>query len=115
MARPPIEIDWAKVDDFLAAGSPGAEVAGYFGIHPNTFYLKAEAHYEMSFSEVLQQKRSKGNALIRAQQFAKSIGLTKKGDNMMLIWLGKNRLDQNDNDQSAVASVTIHITDYSKA
>ena len=109
------EIDWDQVDDLLTAGCKGTEVAAFLGIHPDTFYGRVESKYGLGFSAYLQQKRSKGDALIRAQQFAKSIGLTKKGDNMMLIWLGKNRLEQNDNDQKFDGAITINTIDYSKA
>ncbi len=115
MSRPGVIIDWDKADDLLTAGCMGTEVAAFFGIHPETFYRRVEEQFGIGFTEYLQKKRSKGDALIRAQQFAKSIGLTKKGDNMMLIWLGKNRLNQNDNDQKFDSAITIHAIDYSKA
>lgn len=115
MSRPEIKIDWAIVDDLLTSGCLGTEVAAYFAMHPDTFYRRVEEKHGMGFTDFLQQKRSKGDALIRAQQYAKSIGITKKGDNMMLIWLGKNRLNQNDNEQSIDHSITIHSIDYSKA
>lgn len=115
MSRPEIKIDWKIADDLLTAGCLGTEVAAYFGMHPETFYDRVQKQYKIGFTEYMQQKRSHGDALIRAQQFAKSIGITKKGDNMMLIWLGKNRLNQNDNDQKFDGAITIHSIDYSKA
>lgn len=115
MARPEATIDWDKVDDLLTAGCLGTEVAAFLGMHPETFYDRVVKKHGIGFTEYMQQKRSKGEALIRAQQFAKSIGLTKKGDNMMLIWLGKNRLNQNDNDQKFEGAITIKAIDYSKA
>ena len=94
---PEAYIDWKRVDELLESGSPGTEVAAYFGIHPDTLYLRAKSHYGMGFSDYLHQKRSSGEAKIRYQQFAKAIGLDAKGDNTMLIWLGKARLQQREN------------------
>lgn len=96
MSRPEKPIDWKKVDDFLIAGCLGNEVAAYFDMHPNTFYDRVVSKYNMSFTEYQSSKRSHGEALLRAVQYAKAIGTTKDGDNTMLIWLGKNRLGQKD-------------------
>lgn len=90
------ELDWDKVDELLIAGCIGTEIAGYFGIHPNTLYRKVEEEKKVSFGVYLQEKRSKGDSLLRAHQYKKAIGLTDKGDNTLLIWLGKNRLKQRD-------------------
>lgn len=88
------KIDWEKVDYLLISGCPGTEVAGNLGIHPETLYRKVQEEKNMGFSEYLQQKRSSGKALIRAQQFAKALGKTEAGDTTLLIWLGKTSLEQ---------------------
>lgn len=103
MVRPLAEIDWVKADELMIAGSDGVEIAGYFGIHPDTFYKHVEKEKGVGFSAYLQQKRSKGDALIRAKQFSKALGLTTEGDNTLLIWLGKARLKQTEE------STLIHI------
>jgi len=95
--RPEIQIDMKKVDDLLLAGCKGTEVAAYFGVHHDTLYDRVLKEKGMQFSQYSAEKRQKGESLLRAQQFAKALGVTKEGDNMMLIWLGKNRLDQTDN------------------
>lgn len=97
MARPEIDIDWRKADDLMIAGCSGIEVAAYLGINKNTFYERVEKDKGMRYQDYLAKMRSKGDSLLKAQQFAKALGSTKNGDNMMLIWLGKNRLDQYDN------------------
>lgn len=94
-----IEIDWKVVDDLFIAGCPGTEVAGRIGCHPDTLYKRIEDKYDTAYSAYLQEKRSKGDALLRAHQYAKALGLTDKGDNTLLIWLGKCRLKQRDTDQ----------------
>lgn len=91
-----VQIDLKKVDDLLTAGCSGLQIAGTFGCHEDTLYRRISDAYGMSFSAYAAKKRSKGEALIKAQQFAKALGLSKAGDNMMLIWLGKNMLGQLD-------------------
>ena len=108
MSRPQIEIDWQLVDDFLMSGSPGTEVASFFSMHPNTFYDRVVDKYKMSFTEYLQQKRSSGEAMLRKQQMHKALGLTKEGDNTLLIWLGKQRLNQSETPQEiSIAKETV--------
>jgi hypothetical protein len=112
LSRPEVTIDWKKADELMLSGCPGTEVAAYFGIHPNTFYRRVEEHYNMSYSDYSSEKKSKGEALIRAQQFAKALGLTEKGDNTLLIWLGKNRLKQKDKEdaiESSDKSITLKV------
>lgn len=91
MPRPKANIDWEKVGQLVAAGCDGVQVAAYFGIHPNTLYLACEEEYKISFSDFLQEKRSKGDAMILASQFEAAI---RDKDRTMLIWLGKQRLGQ---------------------
>jgi hypothetical protein len=90
--RPEKEVDWEKVDYLLECGCTGTEVAACFDIHPTTFYNKVEAKYNMTFTAYSQQREFTGNALIRVKQHEKAVS----GDNMMMIWLGKNRLKQSD-------------------
>src|SRR5580692_2837686 len=106
MSRPEIPIDWKKVDDLMVAGCMRTEIAAYFSMHPTTFYRRVEEQYNMSFTEYLSEKRSKGESILRAHQYAKALGITDKGDNTLLIWLGKTRLDQKEKIDS-ISSITI--------
>ncbi len=103
MSRPEVEIDWKKVDELLIAGCLGTEIAGFFCVHPDTLYRRVLEKYGMGFTDYAQQKKSKGDALFRAHQFAKALGLTTKGDNTLLIWLGKTRLKQRENDSQELS------------
>ncbi len=96
MTKPPINIDWKKVEELLIKGCPGTEIAGFFGIHEDTLYLRVEDKYKMGFSALKQKFRSQGNALLRSQQFDKAMGYTKKGDTQLLLKLGQERLGQKD-------------------
>ncbi len=90
MSRPEKPINWKLVDDLLIAGCLGTEIAAHFDIHPTNFYLRIEQEYGMSFTAYSSEKKQKGDSILRAKQFEKAA----KGDNTMLIWLGKNRMKQ---------------------
>lgn len=76
------------------AGCKGTEICPHFDMHPDTFYRKVEERYSIGFTELCRIKREQGDSLLRETQFYKAIGETDVGDNTMLIWLGKQRLDQ---------------------
>ena len=92
MARPKINIDWEKVDRYLVAGATGTEVAAVLGIHAHTLYDRCKEDHKLSFSDYLLQKKEKGDSMLKLKQFEQAM----EGDRGMLIWLGKNRLDQSD-------------------
>jgi hypothetical protein len=87
-----IKINWNEVDVYLQAGSTGTEVAALFGIHANTLYERCKLEQNCDFSEYRCQKREKGLARIKLQQFEKALN----GDTTMLIWLGKVYLEQSE-------------------
>jgi hypothetical protein len=97
MSRPVIPIDWKIVDQFLEYGCPGTEIAALFGMHPETLYRRTQQEQGIGFTEYSAKKKSKGDAYIRQAQYLKAIGKKEgQGDNVMLIWLGKQRLGQTD-------------------
>ena len=96
LGRPKSNIKWDEVDHLLISGCSGAEIAGFIGVERRTIYERCVDEKGMSFSDYSQLMKAKGNSLLRAQQFAKALGKTDKGDNTLLIWLGKQRLEQRD-------------------
>lgn len=94
MARPEKPIDWERVDELLMAGCKGTEICPHFDMHPETFYRKVEEKYNIGFTAYCALKRSQGDSLLKETQFLKALGLSDKGDNTLLIWLGKVRLEQ---------------------
>lgn len=104
MTRPEIPINWEKVDELLMSGSPGTEIAAFFGMHEETFYNRVEKKFNTGFSVYAAEKRATGEAMLRLHQYQKAVGLTKKGDNTLLIFLGKQRLGQRDNPQEKTVS-----------
>lgn len=92
IGRPQADIDWKKADELLIAGCSGVEIAGYFGILPNTLYSRCLQDNGITFSDYSQSKYSKGESFLRAKQYQ----VAMSGDKTMLVWLGKNRLKQKD-------------------
>lgn len=90
MGRTPKKIDWKLVDKLLISGCNGTEIAPHFDMHYQTFYDRVSQEYSIPFTEYQQLKRAHGHSLLRDKQFEKAMD----GDNTMLIWLGKHRLDQ---------------------
>ena len=95
MARPKVNIDWNKVDKFLEADCEGTEIAAYLGINPNTLYFRCKEDHKVSFSEYLQEKKARGNSLLKVKQFDTAMS----GDKTMMIWLGKQRLGKSEKSQ----------------
>ena len=92
VGRPRAVIDWDKVDKLLMAGCSGVEIAGYYGLHFDSLYKYCRLEKKMNFSEYSTLKKAHGNSLLKAKQFE----IAMAGDKTMLVWLGKNRLDQSD-------------------
>jgi hypothetical protein len=92
MSRPELPIDWEWVDEHLQAGCIGTDIAAKFAMHPTTFYRRVEERFHMSFTQYAQEKKSCGDNLLRKAQFEKALDK----DNTMMVWLGKNRLEQRD-------------------
>lgn len=87
-----MEIDWSQVDKYLKAQCDGVGIAGILGIHPNTLYAKCEEDNKLSFSEYSQIKKAEGKELLRQKQMEVALD----GDKTMLVWLGKQYLEQSD-------------------
>lgn len=78
-------------------------IAATIGVDEGTLRKRCEADNNCSFSEFSQQKRAKGDELLRSKQFQVAMA----GDKTMLIWLGKQRLNQSDkSDTNITADVT---------
>lgn len=92
-------IDWDIVDSLLEAGCDGVHVAAYFGIHPDTLYNRCKDEKGSDFSTYKAEKRAKGDLKLFVAQFDAAV---KDKDRGMMIWLGKQRLDQRDKNDANV-------------
>jgi hypothetical protein len=94
-------IDWAKVDELLLAGCTAEEISSYFGVSSHQFCVRTREQHGMYFSDYRHKMKQKGESILRFQQYAKALGISKEGDNTLLIWLGKQRLGQLETPQEA--------------
>ena len=95
MGRNKIQIKWSKVESMAMAGANGKQIAAALGIHYDTLVTACKRDNNSDFSDYLYTKREKGNNLLLAKQY----DVAMNGDRGMLIWLGKQRLDQSDKQQ----------------
>lgn len=92
MGRPKVEIDWNQVGKMLEAGATAVGIAATFGIDEDTLRKRCPGDNKCTFSEFSQQKKAKGDELLRTAQFKTAMA----GNVTMQIWLGKQRLGQTD-------------------
>lgn len=90
MGRKKIIIDWKKVDKLLQAQCLGSGIATLLGLHPETLYSRCLTDHGISFTDYASEKKGAGKELLRMKQYEKAMG----GDKTMLVWLGKQYLDQ---------------------
>jgi len=90
--RPKADIDWDIVTKYLQAQCEATGIASILGISVDTLYVRCEKDHNMTFSAFAQQKKSEGKELLRNKQFE----LAMSGEKTMLVWLGKQYLEQKD-------------------
>lgn len=90
--KPKLNINWNEVYKLLEAGCSGTEIAAFLGISKMTLYSRSRVDLKRDFSEVKQEYRRRGDSLLRAKQYQMAMA----GDKTMMIFLGKNRLNQAD-------------------
>lgn len=69
------------------------EIADWFACSPDTIDRWVKKTYGVNFAEIYSQKRGRGKVSLRRSQWRLA---TEKLNPTMLIWLGKNLLDQSD-------------------
>jgi hypothetical protein len=90
MGHPNTVIDWKMVDDMLAGGCPGTEIASYLGVCEDTLYRHCQKEKEMTFAAYKHSKASKGEAALRMKAYT----LAMSGNTKVLLHLCKHRLRQ---------------------
>ena len=92
MGRKRIEFDWDMVEKILMSGCTGAQAAAAVGISFDTLNRRCVDQKHTTFADFAAKKRQKGNSMLHAKQFQTAM----EGNTTMLIWLGKQRLGQED-------------------
>lgn len=92
--RPETPIDWDRVDIMLLAGCSVVSIADEFGLSDQTLHLRFKKEFGINFIDYKSKMYIKGCDTLKEAQYKKALGITEKGDNTLLIWLGKCRLKQ---------------------
>lgn len=92
MARPRKEIDWEKASKLAIIFCTAEEIANILGMSFNTLDRRSLEEHGVRFVKWLKQFSDQGRASLRRTQYKKAID----GNVPLLIWLGKNELNQTD-------------------
>jgi len=88
----PIVIDYAIAENAAKIMCTGEEIAGLLDVDYDTLGARIKEKYGTSVSEWLKKYQAHGRASLRRSQFM----VATKGNPAMLIWLGKQHLNQSD-------------------
>lgn len=91
--RNPIEIDWVQVQLYARAGCTGKEIAAAIGMHHDHFYRVVQKQWGEPWVKWGEKYDEIGKAELRLAQHKKAV---EKLNTIMLIWMGKQRLNQYD-------------------
>lgn len=92
MARPRKELSWGDVDKLCGLQCTEEEIAQFLGVSSDTLARSCKRDQRMSFAEYFAQKRGLGRVSLRRAQWQAA----QKGNPTLLIWLGKQYLNQRD-------------------
>lgn len=92
MARPRKPVDWESVEKLCSLQCTEEEIAQFLAISVDTLCRACKRDHEQSFAEYFAQKKGLGKVSLRRAQWQAA----QKGNPTMLIWLGKQYLDQRD-------------------
>ena len=90
MPRPRKNISQSQFETLCGIGCTKTEICAVFDCDEKTLTAWCKRTYKMGFSEAYKTRRDKGNASLRRLQFKEA----EKGNVTMLIWLGKQWLNQ---------------------
>jgi hypothetical protein len=90
--RPTKSINLVELSKLCAMQCTEAEIAGWFDVSVDTIERRVQELTGMSFADYFKQKRGRGKVSIRRKQMQMALD----GNVTMLIWLGKQYLEQKD-------------------
>jgi hypothetical protein len=91
--RPKIEIDWELFENLCRIQCTLEEMTGFLKCSEDTIERAVKRHYKKPFADMVKILMADGRASLRRSQWVAA----GKGNIAMLIWLGKQHLDQRDN------------------
>ena len=92
MGRPKIQISKASFENLCAFWCTLDDISGWFDCSPDTIERWCKTTYGETFADIYKKKAAPGAVSLRRKQFE----LAQKGNVTLLIWLGKQKLDQRD-------------------
>ena len=92
MARPRKEIDREVVRKLCAMQCTGEEIASFIDVDYDTLNAATKREHKMGFSDYFKKHSANGKISLRRKQYE----VATSGNVPMLIWLGKQYLDQKD-------------------
>jgi len=98
--RPPIVINLSQAESLCQLGCTLREVAGHFKCSEDTIQRVIKTERDQTFSEFYAMHSAAGNVSLRRVQMQRALA----GDAKLLIWLGKQRLDQVDKKEVDITS-----------
>lgn len=108
--HPPIKsIDWDTAEKLAAIFCTATEICSVIGVSEDTMLRRCKSKFKMTFAEWISQKRDRGKMSLRRKQYEMAAG----GNPTMLIWLGKqylNQTDKNEIDQTTTIKTVEPIT-----
>jgi hypothetical protein len=104
MARPRIQINWEDFDKLCVMQATLTEIAAWFECSVDTIERAVKREKKMSFAEYFASKKGRGKISLRRRQYE----VAMSGNVSMLIWLGKQYLDQSEKQQAEVNQNIVH-------
>lgn len=114
MARPPKaqeSIDKDELENLMKFSPTCREVADWFNVSENSIVRFIKNNFNLSFEELRNKSFVKTRMAIKRAQISKAL----KGDNVMLIWCGKQYLGQSDkvlDEDNKPSEIKVNITKY---
>lgn len=91
--RPRIEFterDWSNIENLCGLMCTAEEIAGFLGVSADTLDRRIKERCNYGFADYFKRHSSKGRISLRRKQYQ----VAESGNPTMLIWLGKQYLDQ---------------------
>lgn len=99
--RPKKQIDKAQFEKLCGLQCTLEEFCCYFDCNTDTLESWCKRTYKKNFSEVFKLKKGSGKISLRRKQFEVAMA----GNPTMLIWLGRNMLNQTDKIEIDVSTI----------
>jgi hypothetical protein len=105
--RPHVQFNWKEFENLCGIQCTEIEIAAWFRCSVDTLQRAVKCEYHKTFADVYEEKKGLGRISVRRMQFQQAI----KGNPTMLVWLGKQLLDQKDRIEGPIGrhDVTIRV------